>query len=38
VCGDGVHDRAAAVLRGATGALAEFAALKGAAPREDGED
>jgi hypothetical protein len=37
VCGDGVHDRAAMLLDGASGALAEFAALKGAAPEDAGE-
>jgi RecB family exonuclease len=37
VCGDGAHGRAAAVLVDADGVLAEFAALKGAAPA-DGEE
>ncbi len=38
VCGDGMHERAAVLLGGAGGVLAEFAALKGSAPEEDGEN
>jgi hypothetical protein len=38
VCGDGAHGRAANLLADARGMLAEFAALKGAAPADDEDD
>jgi hypothetical protein len=37
VCGDGVHERATALLHEAGGVLAEFAALKAPTPVENEE-